>query len=47
VSASQRGTVEQYIATQEKHHQKMTFEREFVGLLKKHQIPFDPKYVFD
>jgi REP element-mobilizing transposase RayT len=47
VSASKRGTVEQYIATQEKHHQKMTFEREFLGLLKKHQIPFDPKYVFD
>ncbi|HEY2393843.1 MAG TPA: IS200/IS605 family transposase [Candidatus Angelobacter sp.] len=47
VSASQRGTVEKYIANQEKHHQKMTFESEFLGLLKKHKIPFDPKYVFD
>lgn len=47
VSASQRGTVEKYIANQETHHQKMTFEREFLGLLKKHKIPFDPKYVFD
>jgi putative transposase len=46
VSASNRSTVEKYIANQEKHHQKMTFEREFLGLLKKHKIPFDPRYVF-
>jgi hypothetical protein len=29
VSASKRGTVEQYIATQEKHRRGMTFERSF------------------
>jgi putative transposase len=46
VSASKRGVVEKYIANQEKHHRRMTFEREFLGLLKKHGIEFDPKYVF-
>jgi putative transposase len=46
VSASNRGVVEKYIANQEKHHRRMTFEREFLGLLKKHGIEFDLKYVF-
>ncbi len=36
----------QYIRNQEAHHQKMSFEEELIGLLNKHNIPFDPKYVF-
>ena len=47
VSASNLATVERYIANQEKHHRRRTFEDEFIAMLKKHQIPFDPKYVFD
>jgi putative transposase len=47
VSASKLGTVERYIANQARHHRKMTFEDEFLGLLRKHKIPFDPRYVFD
>jgi len=47
VSASNLATVERYIANQQKHHRRRTFEDEFIGLLKKHGIPFDPKYVFD
>jgi hypothetical protein len=27
-------------------HRKKTYEQEFEGLLRKHRIPFDPKYVF-
>ena len=46
VSASNLGVVERYIATQERHHRKMTFEEEFVGLLKRHGIQYDPKYIF-
>ncbi|HEY7402729.1 MAG TPA: IS200/IS605 family transposase [Candidatus Angelobacter sp.] len=46
VSKSNLGAVERYIANQEQHHRKMTFEEEFLGLLKKHGIEFDPKYVF-
>lgn len=34
-----------YIQNQETHHKKMDFEAEFVALLKKHGIEFDPKYV--
>jgi putative transposase len=46
VSRSSLSTVESYIVNQEQHHRKMTFEDEFVGLLKKHGIEFDPRYVF-
>ena len=46
VSASNLRAVASYIRNQQKHHQKMTFEDEFMTLLKKHGIAFDPKYVF-
>ncbi len=46
VSASNLGTVERYIQNQAVHHKKITFEQEFIALLKKHRIAFDPKYVF-
>ena len=46
VSASNLNVVEKYIANQERHHRKMTYEKEFEGLLRKHGIPFDRKYVF-
>jgi putative transposase len=46
VSASNIAAVTRYIEDQERHHRKMTFETEFVGLLTKHGVAFDPKYVF-
>jgi putative transposase len=46
VSASNLVVVERYIANQERHHRKMTYEQEFLGFLKKHGIRFDPRYVF-
>ena len=46
VSLSQYATVIKYIDNQEAHHRKISFEDEFISLLKKHKIPFDPKYVF-
>lgn len=45
VSASNVAAVKKYVLSQELHHRKMTFEQEFVALLKKHGIEFDPKYV--
>jgi REP element-mobilizing transposase RayT len=42
VSASVIPVVIRYIRNQE----KMDFDAEFVALLKKHGIEFDPKYVF-
>jgi putative transposase len=46
VSASNVDAVVRYIQTQEAHHRKMTFEEEFIALLKKHGIAYDPRYVF-
>jgi hypothetical protein len=33
------------IEDQEKHHRKRTFEEEFIELLFKHGINYDPQYV--
>jgi putative transposase len=46
VSASNMDAVIRYIRTQEAHHRKMTFEEEFLALLKKHGVEYDPRYVF-
>jgi putative transposase len=47
VSKSNVNAVIRYIRNQEAHHRKMTYEDEFIAMLKKHGVPFDPKYVFD
>ena len=46
VSKSNMPAVIRYIQNQERHHRKMTFEDEFIGLLERHGIEYDPKYVF-
>jgi putative transposase len=46
VSASQLEKVTAYIRGQREHHKKMTFEQEFVALLKKAGVSYDPKFVF-
>jgi putative transposase len=46
VSASNVDAVVRYIRMQERHHRKMTFEQEFIALLEKHGIAYDPRYVF-
>ena len=45
VSQSSIDDVTQYIAKQEEHHRKLSFDNEFRTLLEKHQIEYDPKYV--
>lgn len=45
VSASNAGAVVRYIRTQEAHHKKMSFDDEFIALLKKHGMEFDQRYV--
>lgn len=47
VSKSNVATVVRYIQNQERHHKKMTFEQEFIAMLEKHEVPYDPNYVFD
>ena len=46
VSKSNIDAVVKYIANQEAHHRKISFEDEFIALLKKHGIEYDPRYVF-
>ena len=47
VSISQLDTVIAYIRRQKEHHQKFTFQTEFVGLLKKHRIEYDERYLWE
>ena len=46
VSASQTDAVTQYIRHQKEHHAKLSFEEEFIGLLKKYGVEYDAEYVF-
>jgi putative transposase len=47
VSESNVPAVSQYIATQEEHHKKHSFQQEFVAFLKKNKIPYDERYIWD
>ncbi len=47
VSPSQSGRVGRYIAGQEEHHRRLSFQDEFRQLLQKHGIQFDERYVWD
>ena len=46
VSSSQVGSVRGYIADQEMHHKKVTFQEEFRGFLTRHGIEFDERSVW-
>lgn len=47
VSHSQKQSVLDYIAGQEEHHRKVSFKEEFVAFLKKHEIEYDEKYLWE
>ena len=47
VSSSNITAVTRYIDNQEVHHRKRTFEQEFLALLNRHGVRYDPKTVFD
>lgn len=47
VSAANLDVVKKYIASQEEHHQKMSFQEEFRMMLKKHNLEWDERYVWD
>jgi len=44
---SQLDRIYKYIANQKVHHQKRTFRQEYTELLKKFEIEYDEKYLFD
>ena len=47
VSVSPLDTLIGYLRNQEHHHRGMTFQEEFLALLKKHRIEFDERYLGD
>ena len=47
VSESRVQSVIEYIKGQPKHHQRVTYQEEFVALLKKHRIEYDERYLWD
>ena len=44
---SQIDVVVKYIQNQEKHHEKKTFKEEYMNMLKKFNVEYDEKYVFN
>ena len=46
-SHSQLKDVIAYIENQEIHHSHKTFKEEYLELLKRFDVPYNPKYVFD
>ena len=47
VSVSRLDETVAYIKNQEEHHRRMTFQEEFVIFLKKHQITYDERYLWE
>jgi REP element-mobilizing transposase RayT len=47
VGFSQIDSVRKYIAGQEEHHRKTSFQDEFRQLLSRYEITFDERYVWD
>jgi putative transposase len=45
-SRSQLGTVIRYIQNQQKHHARKSFHEEYIALLEKFGVEYDPKYIF-
>ncbi|MFA5404544.1 MAG: IS200/IS605 family transposase [Ignavibacteria bacterium] len=44
---SQLDMVYKYILNQEKHHKKKTFQEEYYEFLKKYEVEYNEKYLFD
>jgi REP element-mobilizing transposase RayT len=46
VSESRRAAVIRYIRDQAQHHRRISFQDEFLALLKNHRVEFDERYVW-
>jgi putative transposase len=47
VRASQLNPVAGYIKRQEQHHRKMSYEEEFLALLDKNGVVYDPRFLWE
>jgi len=46
VSPSVMAKVKEYIAAQEEHHKKVTFQEELIALLEKHGLQYDERHIW-
>lgn len=47
ISISHINDTNKYINTQKEHHRKSNFKEEYISFLKKHEIEYDEKYIWD
>jgi putative transposase len=47
IGQSQVASVKRYIATQDEHHRKLSFQDEFRALLRRYPLQYDERYVWD
>jgi hypothetical protein len=47
VSESNVPAASRYIAAQEEHHKKLTFQQEYIAFLKKNKIAYDERYMWE
>lgn len=47
VSESQVVAVRRYIRNQSAHHRRQSFQEEFVAMLERHSVEYDPRYLWD
>jgi REP element-mobilizing transposase RayT len=47
IGQSQVAAVKKYIARQEQHHRRVSFQEEFRQFLERYQVPYDERYVWD
>lgn len=47
VNPSEVNVVIEYIKNQEEHHKKRTFQEEFLAFLKKYNVEYDERYLWD
>jgi hypothetical protein len=47
VSYSGLDEVKRYLANQAEHHRRHSFQEEFLAFLKRHELEFDERYLWD
>ncbi|MBD3374708.1 IS200/IS605 family transposase [candidate division KSB1 bacterium] len=47
ISGSHVSTVKMYIAKQKQHHAKNSFQEEYIKLLKRYEIEYDERYIWE
>lgn len=47
VSISRDAEVREYVLNQKMHHRQQSYQEEYLAFLKRHEIAYDPRYVFE